>query len=142
MAIKIKGNLKSINKTPIKKSFLIPAIENVLSKKIVGKDRNHGWNSPSGICNCSRLSYFMRKNFNPDKISNEPRLQRIFDNGTHVHIRLQEYLLNSGASSANKIPLFNKYSCNLICTCVPLSNILCKRGSLEILSGLKFLRIK
>ena len=107
MAIKIKGNLKSINKTPIKKSFLIPAIENVLSKKVVGKDRNHGWNSPSGISNCSRLSYFMRKNLNPDKISNEPRLQRIFDNGTHVHIRLQEYLLKSGVLLADEAPLFN-----------------------------------
>lgn len=108
MAIKIRGNIKAINKFQTKSSFLIDAIEGVLRDKTVGKDRNHGWNSPSGVSNCCRLTYYMRKNFEADYKANEPRLQRIFDNGTYVHVRLQDYLLKSGVLLDDEAPLFNK----------------------------------
>lgn len=107
MAVKIKGNLKAINKVAPKNDFLVPAIENVLKNKVAGKDRNHGWNSPSGVSNCCRLTYFMRKGVEADYKANEPRLQRIFDNGTCVHLRLQNYLLKSGVLLDDEAPLFN-----------------------------------
>ena len=108
MAVKIKGSLKAINKFQPKSDFLVPAIENVLKNKVAGKDRNHGWNSPSGVSNCSRLTYYMRKGVEADYKANEPRLQRIFDNGTCVHLRLQNYLLKSGVLLDDEAPLFNR----------------------------------
>ena len=75
---------------------------------MAGKDRNHGWNSPSGVSNCSRLTYYMRKGVEADYKANEPRLQRIFDNGTCVHLRLQNYLLKSGVLLDDEAPLFNR----------------------------------
>ena len=108
MAVKIKGNLKAINKFQPKSDFLVPAIENVLKNKVAGKDINHGWNSPSGVSNCSRLTYYMRKGVEADYKANEPRLQRIFDNGTCVHLRLQNYLLKSGVLLDDEAPLFNR----------------------------------
>ena len=35
-------------------------------------------------------------------------LQRIFDNGTCVHLRLQNYLLKSGVLLDDEAPLFNR----------------------------------
>lgn len=109
MKVKLKGNTKGINipSPETKKGLLIPAIEEVLNNFKSGEDRKHGWNSPSSIGNCLRQSYFSRKGVTPDFISNDPRLQRIFDNGTGVHIRLQDYLKTNGVLLLDEAPVIN-----------------------------------
>lgn len=107
MKVKIKGDIKKISKVDKTDKFLINAIEDYLKEKPAGKDRNHGWNSPSGVGLCSRHSFFLRTGVPADSISNEPRLQRIFDNGTGVHIRLQSYLKRAGVLLDDEAPLFN-----------------------------------
>lgn len=108
--MKIKGNLKNINKisNDTEDKLLIPAIEETLRNLKAGVDRGHGWNSPSSVGYCSRSVYFGRIGLPPDFPSNEPRLQRIFDNGTYTHIRLQRYLLQSGVLLADEAPLYDK----------------------------------
>lgn len=106
MKVKIKGNTKGIN-LGVKKELLIPAIEGVLNNYKPGEDRQRHWNSPSSIGNCLRQSYFSRTGVTPDFISNDPRLQRIFDNGTGVHIRLQDYLKKDGVLLLDEAPVIN-----------------------------------
>lgn len=108
--MKLKGNLKGISKIALNKetNLLIPAIEDTLRKFNAGEDRGHGWNSPSSVGSCSRSVYFGRIGLPPDFPGNEPRLQRIFDNGTYTHIRLQRYLLENGILLDDEAPLYNK----------------------------------
>lgn len=106
MKVKIKGNTKGITLNT-NKDLLIPAIEGVLNRQKSGEDRKHGWNSPSSIGNCLRQSYFSRIGVPPDFVSNDPRLQRIFDNGTCVHIRLQDYLKKDGVLLLDEAPVVN-----------------------------------
>lgn len=112
MKVKIKGNTKGINLQPVKEqpveNLLIPAIESVLNHHKSGEDRKHGWNSPSSIGNCLRQSFFSRVGTPPDFVSNDPRLQRIFDNGTGVHIRLQDYLKKDGVLLLDEAPVVNE----------------------------------
>lgn len=108
MKVKVKGKIGAISGIKKANGILIPAIETFLMRKEIGTDRNHGWNSPSGVGGCGRQIYFMRKGYVADVTYNEPRLQRIFDNGTYTHIRLQEYLLGHGVLLADEAPLFNK----------------------------------
>lgn len=106
MRVRIKGTTKGISK-PQTKGVLIEAIENYLTSIKVGEDRGHGWNSPSSVGGCLRSSYFSRTKVPPDFPNNDPRLQRIFDNGTGVHIRLQNYLKGNGILKEDEAPLFN-----------------------------------
>lgn len=106
MRVKVKGTTKGISK-PQTKGVLIKAIEDYLSSVKVGEDRGHGWNSPSSVGGCLRSSYFSRTKVPPDFPSNDPRLQRIFDNGTGVHVRLQDYLKGNGILKEDEAPLFN-----------------------------------
>lgn len=107
MKVKIKGSTKGIN-LQVKKDLLIPAIEDVLCSHKPGEDRKHGWNSPSSIGSCLRQSYFSRTGVAPDFAHNDPRLQRIFDNGTGVHIRLQDYLKKDGILLLDEAPVINQ----------------------------------
>lgn len=107
MRVKVKGKIGAISSIKKANGILIPAIETFLMRKEVGTDRNHQWNSPSSVGNCARQVYFQRMGFTPDVTYNEPRLQRIFDNGTYTHIRLQEYLLGNGVLLDDEAPLFN-----------------------------------
>lgn len=102
----MKGTTKGIS-APSKDFLLIDAIEAYLSTFIAGEDRGHGWNSPSSVGGCLRSSFFSRTGVTPDFPQNDPRLQRIFDNGTMVHIRLQEYLKGNGILLEDEAPLFN-----------------------------------
>lgn len=108
MKVRVKGTTKGISKLETPTGILIPAIENVLNKRVTGKDRRHGWNSPSSVGGCLRNSYFTRTFVTPDYPQNDPRLQRIFDNGTCVHIRLQDYMKRDGILLKDEAPLFNK----------------------------------
>lgn len=107
MRLRVKGTTKGITKPPKTTGILLSAIDDYLSTVIAGEDRGHGWNSPSSVGGCLRNSYFSRTKVAPDFPSNDPRLQRIFDNGTGVHVRLQEYLKGNGILKEDEAPLFN-----------------------------------
>lgn len=107
--VKVKGSITGINSIVKSNGILIPAINtHLLSKNCFDPDRKHGWNSPSGIGNCQRYNYFLRTNTIPDTVHIDPRLQRIFDNGTAVHVRLQRYLMKQGILLDDEAPLFNE----------------------------------
>lgn len=68
-------------------------------------------NAPSQAGVCMRSRYYARTGAEKDGVSVSPRLQRIFDNGTGVHERLQAYLLEQGMLIMDEIPVLNnKYN--------------------------------
>lgn len=83
------------------------AIEDYITKRPRDFSRSHGWNSPSSLGGCKRLRYFQRKKMKPDYANPSGRLQRIFDNGTAVHERLQRYLLRHSILLLDEAPLYN-----------------------------------
>lgn len=58
--------------------------------------------SPSSAGRCPREQVINRF-YERGKV--DPRVQRIFDNGTHVHLRLQRYLLEAGMLMMDEVPL-------------------------------------
>ena len=69
-------------------------------------DRAVNVNAPSQAGKCSRANYYMRMGYETDG-GIDPRTQRIFDNGTKVHERLQEYMLNMELLITDEVPLIN-----------------------------------
>lgn len=67
-------------------------------------DRAVNVNAPSQAGNCLRANYYMRTQVDSDG-SIDPRTQRIFDNGTHTHLRLQGYLLEMGILMMDEVPV-------------------------------------
>lgn len=68
-------------------------------------DRAVNVNAPSQAGNCNRQNYYSRMNYKRGKL--DPRSRRIFDNGTFVHKRLQEYLLDMELLLIEEVPLIN-----------------------------------
>lgn len=71
-------------------------------------DRALNVNAPSAMGTCLRSRYYSRTGEEPDSHSISPRSRRIFDNGTHTHIRLQEYLRKQGMLLMDEVPVLNK----------------------------------
>lgn len=69
-------------------------------------DRAVNVNAPSQAGKCNRANYYMRKQVETDG-SIDPRTQRIFDNGTYTHERLQSYLLDMNLLICDEVPLIN-----------------------------------
>lgn len=69
-------------------------------------DRAVNVNAPSQAGKCNRANYYMRMHYDTDG-GIDPRTQRIFDNGTHVHLRLQEYLTEMELLALDEVPLIN-----------------------------------
>ena len=69
-------------------------------------DRAVNVNAPSQAGRCNRANYYMRKQYEQDG-SIDPRTQRIFDNGTYTHERLQSYLIDMGLLHMDEVPLIN-----------------------------------
>lgn len=88
--------------------IVIPAINKYLNTVSFDNDRGHGLNSPSSVSQCIRSSFYNRKGYKRDVTHNEPRVQRIFDNGTYTHERLQDYLMKSGILLLDEAPVYNK----------------------------------
>ena len=70
-------------------------------------DRAVNVNAPSQAGNCMRANYYMRMQYDKDG-STDPRAQRIFDNGTYTHERLQAYLLDMELLLMDEVPLINE----------------------------------
>lgn len=69
-------------------------------------DRAVNVNAPSQAGQCMRHNYYMRKQY-PSDGSISARLQRIFDNGTCTHERLQGYLLKMFLLICDEVPILN-----------------------------------
>lgn len=70
-------------------------------------DRAINVNAPSSSGGCLRSRYYSRTGAIRDSNSVDPRMRRIFDNGTKTHERLQEYLLKQGILLMDEIPVHN-----------------------------------
>lgn len=69
-------------------------------------DRAVDVNAPSQAGKCNRANYYMRKQVETDG-GIDPRAQRIFDNGSYTHERLQTYLLAMFLLICDEVPLIN-----------------------------------
>lgn len=70
-------------------------------------DRAVNVNAPSQAGKCNRANYYMRMQYEGDGTI-DPRTQRIFDNGTYTHERLQAYLIDMGLLIMDEVPLLNE----------------------------------
>lgn len=69
-------------------------------------DRAVNVNAPSQAGKCNRANYYMRMQYENDG-SIDPRTQRIFDNGTYTHERLQNYLIDMELLIMDEVPIIN-----------------------------------
>lgn len=69
-------------------------------------DRAVNVNAPSQAGKCNRANYYMRMQYENDGTI-DPRTQRIFDNGTYTHERLQSYLIDMELLIMDEVPLIN-----------------------------------
>ena len=69
-------------------------------------DRAVDVNAPSQAGRCNRANFYMRKQYENDG-NIDPRTQRIFDNGTYTHERLQAYLTDMELLAMDEVPLIN-----------------------------------
>lgn len=97
----IFNNLKQEDNSVIKR------LDNYLLTKSEVNDRAINVNSPSQASNCLRANYYMRTG-EPSNGSIDPRTQRIFDNGTGVHERLQDYLKKANILVQEEVPVLNE----------------------------------
>ena len=73
-------------------------------------DRAVNVNAPSQAGKCNRANYYMRNQVEGDG-GIDPRTQRIFDNGTYTHERLQGYMIDMDLLLMDEVPLINvKYN--------------------------------
>jgi hypothetical protein len=101
--------LKKLVKSRIQHGIVVPVLEAyLLSRGTVDYDRVTDTNSPSQCGGCLRSRYYSRTGERPDTLVTEPRTQRIFDNGDHVHLRLQEYLHNANILRIPELTVFNE----------------------------------
>lgn len=70
-------------------------------------DRAVNVNAPSQAGKCNRANYYMRMQFDNDG-SIDPRTQRIFDNGTYTHERLQSYLTDMELLLMDEVPIIHE----------------------------------
>lgn len=88
--------------------YIIRPLDFYLEKQAnADNDRAVDVNAPSQAGQCMRHNYYMRKIYQSDG-SIEPRTQRIFDNGTYTHERLQTYLLDMNLLICDEVPLLNE----------------------------------
>lgn len=70
-------------------------------------DRAINVNAPSQAGRCNRANYYMRMQEESDGVI-DPRTQRIFDNGTYTHERIQNYLIEMELLEMEEVPLINE----------------------------------
>lgn len=101
-------SLKAIFNTMKKEGYVVKKLDQyLLSLNKEVSDRAINVNSPSQVGNCLRANYFARLHFPQDSNAIDPRSRRILDNGTKVHERLQEYLVEANILVNDEIPLRN-----------------------------------
>lgn len=99
--------LKSILDTMKGENYLVKKLDQYLiTSQKLDNDRRWDINSPSMSSSCSRAIYYSRTGTEYSE-KNSSRGVRILDNGTHVHSRLEDYLLKAKLIYMNEVPVFN-----------------------------------
>lgn len=88
------------------KSSVIARLDRFLLERTEENDRAINVNSPSQAGRCMRANFWMRTG-QADKSVIDARTQRIFDNGTGMHERIQAYLKAEGCLIFDEIPLID-----------------------------------
>ena len=90
------------------RTYVTGALDLYLTKQAnKPNDRAVNVNAPSQAGKCQRANFYMRTQVDNDG-SIDPRTQRIFDNGTYTHERLQAYMLDMGLLICDEVPLINE----------------------------------
>lgn len=89
------------------KNSLSARLDKFLALNVEENDRAVNVNSPSQVFKCKRSLFYARTEAEGDGTI-DARLQRIFDNGTHVHLRLQEYLKKEGTLVYDECPCIDE----------------------------------
>lgn len=97
------GVKELLNSSKYNKDSITARIDNYLATNEEENDRAVDVNSPSQVFKCMRSLYYARIGAESDGFT-DPRLQRIFDNGTHMHLRIQEYLTKEGSLVMDECP--------------------------------------
>lgn len=97
------GVKELLNSSKYNKDSITARIDNYLATNEEDNDRAVDVNSPSQVFKCMRSLYYARTGAESDGFI-DPRLQRIFDNGTHMHLRIQEYLTKEGSLVMDECP--------------------------------------
>lgn len=100
--------LKDVFSVMKKEGYITRPLDEYLLK-VANKDNDRAVNvnAPSCAGRCNRANYYMRIQL-PHDGTIDPRTQRIFNNGDHVHIRLQGYLEEMGMLICDELPLINE----------------------------------
>lgn len=100
--------IKDIFDTMKRGGYIVQEWEKFLLKKQdKNNDRAHNVNAPSQIGNCIRARYYARLGYPSARIS--AKAERIFNNGTYVHERIQKDLKECGILLMDEVPVFNDF---------------------------------
>ena len=100
-------SLSSLFNSMKQEGYVVKPLEFYLEKQAnQDNDRAVDVNAPSQAGKCLRHNYYMRKQVETDGTISA-RLQRIFDNGTYTHERLQGYLLKMFLLICDEVPILN-----------------------------------
>jgi len=101
--------LKSVFSALKKEGYITKDLDlYLLSLNSEENDRAIDVNAPSQIGTCLRSRYYARTGAPLDSNAIDARARRIFDNGSYVHIRLQEYLKKLGKLLMDEVPVYSK----------------------------------
>lgn len=101
-------SLKDLMKATKSESYVIKPMElYLMSLSAKDEDRAINVNAPSQVGTCLRSRFYARTGEEADSYSIDPRTRRIFDNGTFVHERIQNYLEACGILLMREVPIIN-----------------------------------
>lgn len=101
-------SLNSLFQSVKQEGYIIKPLDFFLEKQAnADNDRAVDVNAPSQAGQCMRHNYYMRKRYDSDGDIGA-RTQRIFDNGTYTHKRLQAYLLEMFLLICDEVPLLDE----------------------------------
>lgn len=100
--------LKALFNNLKKEGYIIKDLDRyLLDQNGETNDRAIDVNAPSQVGKCMREIYYARKEYEQDPNCVDARARRIFDNGTHMHERIQGYLKGQGMLIMDEVPLRN-----------------------------------
>lgn len=101
-------SLNNLFQSVKQEGYIIKPLNFFLEKQAnADNDRAVDVNAPSQVGQCMRHNYYMRKQYDSDGDIGA-RTQRIFDNGTYTHERIQNYLLEMNLLICDELPLLNE----------------------------------
>ena len=102
-------SLKNIFSTMKSEGYVVHLLDRyLLSIDATDDSRAKDVNAPSRAGEeCLRAHYYARTGAPSDSNFIDPRTRRIFDNGTGVHVRLQNYLLEQGILLMDEVPVLD-----------------------------------